>query len=148
MTRILAVASGGGHWEQLMRLRDAFDGPDTLFATTNPDLPKQAGIARAAHLPDCNRDSLLRSVGCLFAALFLVLRFQPQVIVSTGAAPGLLCILCGRLIGARTLWIDSVANAEKLSMSGELARRFAHVCLTQWPHLARPDGPHHAGAVL
>ena len=32
--RILAVASGGGHWIQLYRLRPAFDGCDVTWATT------------------------------------------------------------------------------------------------------------------
>ena len=33
-------------------------------------------------------------------------------------------------------------------MSGRLARRVADAWLTQWQHLARPEGPHYWGAVL
>ena len=51
-------------------------------------------------------------------------------------------------IGARTLWIDSVANGEELSMCGKLSKRFAHQCWTQWEHLAGPDRPRYHGAVL
>ncbi len=148
MSKVLAVASGGGHWEQLMRLREAFDGHDITFATTDADLPERSGITRSVVLPDCNRDEPLRALRCLLASAALVLRLRPDVIVSTGAAPGLLCIAIGRLTGARTLWVDSVANAERLSMSGKLAMKLAHRTLTQWEHLARPDGPEYAGAVL
>jgi hypothetical protein len=77
-----------------------------------------------------------------------MLRERPEVVVSTGSAPGFFCLLAGRLIGARTLWIDSVANAEQLSMSGRLSRAVAHQCWTQWEHLAAPEGPHYHGAVL
>lgn len=70
------------------------------------------------------------------------------MILSTGAAPGFFCILAGRLIGARTLWIDSVANGEELSMCGKLFRRFAHECCTQWEHLAGDTRPRYFGAVL
>ena len=49
---------------------------------------------------------------------------------------------------AKTIWIDSIANCERLSSSGRRARRVAHQWLTQWPDLARPEGPHYWGAVL
>ena len=148
MTRVLAVASGGGHWEQLMLLRPALDDNDTTFATTNPDLIARAQIAHSALLADCNRDQPIKSLIGFCKSIALVRRLRPQVILSTGAAPGLLCILAGRLFGARTLWIDSVANAERLSLSGKMARFCAHECFTQWEHLAAANGPRYAGAVL
>jgi hypothetical protein len=73
---------------------------------------------------------------------------RPDLIVSTGAAPGAIALAIGKLHGAKVVWVDSVANAEKLSMSGRLCSLFADLCLTQWPHLASERGPHYAGAVL
>ena len=148
MAKVLAVASAGGHWEQMMVLRGVLDAHDVHFATTAADLPAREGIAGATVLPDCNRNEILNSTRCLFAALALVLRLRPEVVISTGALPGFCCILIGRIMGARTLWLDSVANAENLSMCGKFSRRVAHVCLTQWDHLATPDGPHYAGSLL
>lgn len=148
MTKVLAVASGGGHWEQLMLLRPTLARYDIRFATTEPTAALQHGIAGAESLPDCNQDMPLRSALCALVALRIVLKHRPQVILSTGAAPGLFCILAGRLIGARTLWIDSVANGEELSLCGKLAKRFAHECWTQWEHLAQAPGPRYFGAVL
>jgi hypothetical protein len=46
------------------------------------------------------------------------------------------------------VWIDSIANAERMSSSGLQARRFAHVWLTQWPALAVAGGPSYWGEVL
>ena len=69
--------------------------------------------------------------------------------VSTGAAPGLMALAVAKLVaGSRTVWIDSIANSERLSLSGRLARPVADAWLVQWPHLARPGGPEHWGAVL
>jgi UDP-N-acetylglucosamine:LPS N-acetylglucosamine transferase len=118
------------------------------FVTTEPDLPRQRGIANAGILPDCNQNQPLRSLWCAGAALIEVLRHRPHVVISTGAAPGFFCILAGRLTGARTMWIDSVANGEELSMCGKLSKRFAHQCLTQWEHLASDPAPRYFGAVL
>ena len=70
------------------------------------------------------------------------------MVVTTGAAPGLVALALAKLFaGSRTVWIDSIANTERLSLSGRLARPVADAWLTQWPHLARPGGPEHWGAV-
>ena len=60
----------------------------------------------------------------------------------------LLCLVAGKLHGARTIWLDSVANSETPSMSGKFARKFVTLWLTQWEHLARPDAGEYAGALL
>lgn len=146
--KVLAVASGGGHWEQLMLLRPTLANYDTHFATTEPAVAAQHGISVAAALPDCNQNTPLKSLQCALDSLRLVMRIKPDVIVSTGSAPGFLCLLAGRLTGARTLWIDSVANADQLSLSGRMARILAHQCWTQWEHLAAAKGPQYHGAVL
>jgi UDP-N-acetylglucosamine:LPS N-acetylglucosamine transferase len=146
--RVLAIASGGGHWEQMMRLRATLDSYDTRYATTHRAVALQHGIEGAATLPDCNLDQPIKAFHCLLSAAWLILRVRPQVVISTGAAPGFFCLMWARLIGARTLWIDSIANAEQLSLSGRLAKRIAHQCLTQWEHLAEGDNPAFRGAVL
>ena len=71
------------------------------------------------------------------------------MVVTTGAAPGLMALVMGKLLaGSRTVWIDSIANTRRLSLSGRLAWPVADAWLTQWEHLARPGGPEHWGAVL
>jgi UDP-N-acetylglucosamine:LPS N-acetylglucosamine transferase len=131
-----------------MLLRDCLEAYDVRFATTDPEIARQHGIAEAETLPDCNQNTPLKSVLCALAALRIVLRHRPDIVISTGAAPGYFCLLAGRMMGARTLWIDSVANGEELSMCGKLSRRTAHECLTQWEHLADGTTVKYRGAVL
>ena len=148
-TRILAVASGGGHWIQLLRLRRAFDGCDVHYATVDAaDRAAEVDPAPCHALPDANRDGKLAMLRLGLATVRLALRVRPDVIVTTGAAPGLLSLMAGKLVGARTLFIDSMANGDELSMSGRLAVGRADAVFTQWEHLARVDGPHYHGAVL
>lgn len=81
-------------------------------------------------------------------AAWIVIRERPDVVVTTGAAPGLVVLALARLLGARTVWVDSIANAERLSLSGRLAEGRADLVLTQWPELAREGGPRYLGGVL
>jgi hypothetical protein len=146
--RVLAVASAGGHFNQLMQLRPGFAGHDVLYLTTLEGLAAQFGAAPAARIPDCNANTPLRVLACLAVTGWRVLRFRPDVVISTGALPGVIALAWGRMIGARTLWIDSIANAETLSASGRLARRLAHLTLSQWPAVAAAEGVGYEGSVL
>ena len=146
--RVLAIASGGGHWQQLQLLRPAFAHHDVVFLTTLPGLPEQFDALPAAIVPDCSRDDKVGFLKAIFAIGWQVARHRPHVVISTGALPGVIALAFGRLFGARTIWVDSVANAEEFSMSGRYAKRFAHLWLSQWDHVAKAEGGEYAGAVL
>lgn len=146
--RILAVASGGGHWVQLMRLRPAFEGHAVSYVTVDRDYGTDLAGERLYVVPDSNLSSKLGLLRTALAVFWVVLRVRPDVVLSTGAAPGWFSLVFGRWFGARTVWIDSIANAERLSKSGERAGRYADLWLTQWPELAQPGGPEFVGSVL
>ncbi len=41
MKKVVAVASGGGHWVQLLRIRPAFEGMSVEFISTNAGYASQ-----------------------------------------------------------------------------------------------------------
>ena len=146
--RMLAVASGGGHWIQLLRLRPAFAGINVTYATVDATSRGDVEPAPFYRIPDANRSQKLKLVVLLIRLAWVLLRVRPQAIVTTGAAPGYLAIRIGKMLGAKTLFLDSMANAERLSLSANLAERHADLLLTQWPHLAKQDGPQFRGSVV
>jgi UDP-N-acetylglucosamine:LPS N-acetylglucosamine transferase len=147
MQRVLAVASGGGHWVQLRRLAPAFEDQDVAYLTTDSGYHADVGAARFYTVRDANRWNKVALVRCALAIVMVLLRERPSVVVSTGAAPGYLAVRMAALMGARTIWIDSVANVDELSLSGRLASASVDLCLTQWPHLAN-GRVRYLGAVL
>ncbi len=156
--RVLAVASGGGHWIQLLRLTPAWAGVDCAYMTTNAglerDLPGGRGSDQRFYVvPDANRSRKLDLVHQVAAVGRVVLRERPTVVITTGASVGFFALVVAKMIGSRTVWLDSVANADELSLSGKRAGRFADLWLTQWPDLAKgqaglKDGPSYRGSVL
>lgn len=133
---------------QLLRLRPAFAGHEVCFVSTHRGCAASVAPDRFRLVPDANKREPLRLLASLAAVVWAVLRERPDVVVTTGAAPGLLALQVARLIGARTVWVDSIANAEVLSLSGRLAEGRTDLLLTQWPELAREDGPRYMGGVL
>lgn len=146
--RLLAVASGGGHWVQLLRLRPAFEGCDVTFVTVNHAYRQDIGTERFRVVNDATRWNKVGLVKMAVKLAWIVITVRPHVVVSTGAAPGYFAIRLARVLGARALWLDSIANVEHVSMTCELVAKHADLRLTQWEHLATPDGPKFEGAVI
>lgn len=146
--KVIAVSSGGGHWVQLLRLRPAFADCDLTFVTVNPGNRADVGDAKFRLIPDSNRWNKLALIRSMLGSLWLLLRIRPDVVITTGAAPGYFMVRLAPWFGARTIWIDSVANAEELSLSGQKAGHHVNLWLTQWSHLERPAGPKYQGSVL
>jgi len=142
--KVLAVASKGGHSIQLMRLKPVLDQYDTSYVSSQ----HYDGMDNFTRVTDANRNSKFRLMLLFFQVLWIVIRKRPNIVISSGAAPGYFTVLCGKLLGAKTIWIDSIANAEELSMSGQRAGKFADLWLTQWPEVAHENGPKYGGRVL
>ncbi|WP_374278298.1 hypothetical protein [Azonexus sp.] len=146
--RVLALASGGGHWVQLLRLRPAFTGCDVTYATVQPSYAAQVPEARFFSFTDATRWSRWALLKMIFQVAWITIRTKPDVVITTGAAPGVVALRVGKWLGAKTVWLDSIANVEAISMSGRKVRNFADLWLTQWPEVACAEGCAYKGAVL
>ncbi|HLX86802.1 MAG TPA: hypothetical protein VKR59_23090 [Terriglobales bacterium] len=146
--KVLAVASSGGHWTQLLRVMPAFDCHEVAFVTVLEAYRSDVPDHRFYLVDDANRWNKFGLIKLAASVAWIVAKERPDVVVSTGAAPGYFAVLVGRLLGAKTIWIDSITNIERLSMSGALAGKHANLWLTQWPHLAKAEGPQYGGSVL
>ncbi len=149
--RVVAVSSGGGHWVELMRLIPAFYDTDVSFVTVNQsyhsDVSEFAN-AKFYCVQDVTRWNKILWIKTAFQLFFIIIKEHPHYVISTGALPGYLALRIGKLFGSKTIWIDSIANANKLSSSGEHIGKHADLWLTQWKHLSKHGGPEYHGAVL
>lgn len=146
--KVIAVASGGGHWVQLLRLMPAFANCDVSFVSVRKSYGSQVPQHRFYLINDATRWNKLGLIQMALKLAWIFAKERPRIVISTGAAPGYVALRLGRLMRARTIWVDSIANIEQLSLSGQKAGPHAHLWLTQWPHLAKCEGPHFKGAVL
>jgi UDP-N-acetylglucosamine:LPS N-acetylglucosamine transferase len=142
------VASGGGHWVQLLRLRAAWDDHDVAYVTVQESYRSQVGGARFYCVHDATRWSRWGLVQMVVQVAWVVLRERPDVVITTGAACGIVALRVGKWLGARTVWLDSLACVDSVSLSGRRAARDADLRLTQWPHLETSKGFTYRGAVL
>ncbi|RBP52953.1 hypothetical protein [Arenicella xantha] len=146
--KVLAVASGGGHWVQLSLLSESFKHCDIHYVTTDLNLSAIESQTDLSVVIDADLSQKVRLIPLSIQMAALIIRKRPDYIISTGAAPGFFAVLFGQLIGAKTIWVDSMANHSKLSVSGKYASKFCDLCLTQWPHLADNKRVKYSGSLL
>ena len=85
---VLAIASGGGHWVQLMRLRPVFEGLPVAWITTHAEY--RSDVVGTVHVvQDANLWNKAALLKMFLQVAWIVLRERPKVVVTTGAAPGL-----------------------------------------------------------
>jgi hypothetical protein len=130
-------------------MRPAWAHCDVHYLTSVADYAADLEPGARLHLfKDASRWNKLGLLRMALRVLWILVKVRPGVVVSTGAAAGYFALRFGKLCGARTIWVDSIANAEQLSMGGLLVRRYADHWLTQWPELASSNGPRWEGSIL
>lgn len=137
MKKVMAVASIGGHWIQLLRIaRPMEERYEMIYVSTHPKCATMVEGRKYFLTTDFSRTDAWKLVPSFFNAIKTIRQENPDAIITTGAAPGLIYLLAGKLLGRKTIWIDSIANAEHLSASGRMASKIASRTYTQWKDLA------------
>jgi UDP-N-acetylglucosamine:LPS N-acetylglucosamine transferase len=133
-TRVMFVASNGGHLAQLMALKSWWNDRDRSWVCFDlPDARSQLSGERTvwAYWPATrNIPNLLRNLGL---AVRTIRRERPDVVVSTGAAVAFPFFLIARLMRIPTVFIEVYDRIDSRTLSGRLCRPISTHFLVQWP---------------
>jgi len=132
--KILAVSSTGGHWIQLRRLENFFLQYNTVYICTSK---KDVGKNKFYKVIEASRWNKVQLLTQFVKVYKIFVIEKPDMIISTGASVGIWAIFMGFLNKKTTIWIDSIANYNKISLSGKIVKPFCTYFLTQWPHLSK-----------
>ena len=148
--KICLTASGGGHLTELLRLSDCWKVFETFFVTTVPvvqDELKQS--AKVYVVGECNRQHPILVMLVFLRCLKIIIKEKPDVVISTGAAAGCMICFLAKIMKAKIIWIDSITNVEKISLSGRMVRYIADLFLVQWSELTlKYKNVEYAGTVI
>jgi UDP-N-acetylglucosamine:LPS N-acetylglucosamine transferase len=150
--KIALVASAGGHLNELLKLERAWEGREVFFVTTVEIVARELEEryrARVYVVGESNHQHPWQVLKAFARCARIVIGEKPDVVMSTGAAHGCLMCALGKAFGARVVWVDSIANVERPSLSGRMVRHFADLFLVQWPELvSRYRGAEYHGNLL
>lgn len=148
--KILAVSSPGGHWVQLNKICGKLESKyPIVYASPRSQYSLKKDSQRSVrNILDVSADNKPMLIPLAMQMLLILFRERPQTIISTGAAPGVVAVMLGKLLGIKTIWVDSIANVQQLSRSGRMIKSYADVVITQWETLSDGKTVLHKGAVL
>lgn len=123
--------------------------PRVFVATLGISASALPADARHYLIGECDRNHLWQAVKTVARCFKVVWRERPDVVLTTGSMPLALFCLVAKLFGAKIIWIDSISQIDRISMSGRLVRPFADLFLVQWPELEkRFPGTRYAGELV
>lgn len=135
----LLVATPGGHLAQLKLIAPCFEAFDRRWISTehaSVDVGDDPLVL--AHGPTTR--SLRNLIRNTFVAWREIRDNRPDIIVSTGAGLAVPFFVLGRLMGARTIFLEVYDRIDSRTLTGRLVRPFASEFLVQWPEQAEVYG--------
>ncbi len=136
--KMALIASSGGHLFELCCIRGVWQERERFWVSfPTPDAQSLLADERvhwAHHPTNRNVTNLIKN---LWLAWKILRTERPDVIVSTGAGVAVPFLLLGRLLGIRTVYLESITRISELSLSGYLVYPFVHTFLVQWEELSR-----------
>ena len=113
--KICLVCSHGGHLTETLQLLEAFEGHDFFFVTYRSSRDEALmEIARAYFIQNIG-SSIWRMLKAIPWALGILLKEKPDVILSLGAEVAIPFFYLGKLLRARTIFIESWTRLRSLS---------------------------------
>lgn len=129
------IASLGGHLELLHALAPALSDRPRVWITSEgsrADSLRRSGETVRV-LPRLDRGSLRLST--LVAGVVLALRERPSLVVTSGAGLTVPFAITAKLLGARLVFVETMARVTGGSMSGRILSRVGADVIVQWPDL-------------
>ena len=136
--KICLVGSSGGHLAQLYMLKPFWEGKEHFWATFDKEDARsllQGEKVYPVYYPSN------RSIKALLIntrrAVKILRKERPDLIISCGAAPAVPFFWIGKLMGAKTIYIEIFDRIDKPTMSGKMCYPVADRFIVQWEELKK-----------
>lgn len=135
---VLLVCTAGGHLLQLWSVRSAWSEYTRAWVVAGHEGSDVESLLVGEAVFDAYSPAA-RSVKNLirnfWLAARLIRRLQPRVLVTTGAAVAVPFGWLARLVGVRVVYVETLARANRPSLSCRLVAPVADRVYVQWPEL-------------
>lgn len=136
--KICLVCSHGGHLTEILETMQAFEGHETFFVTY--DCARTRQLEKKYLLANIGTNPFKMAIA--FPRIWRILRTErPDVIVSTGAEIAIPSFYLAKLLGIRTIFVETWNRVHRPTGTGRIVYWVADVFLVQWEELLASYGP-------
>ena len=152
---VMFACNVGGHFSQMMALKELFEKYESVLVTDNVRATKQMpALSKIGAIEIIEGESTQRNdmkgndtgsrwsfmgtyIKMLFSCRKVWKKYSPKVIISTGSNIAVPLFLVGKMHGSKIIFIETRAKVYARSMTGILVRRMADQIFVQWPEMLK-----------
>lgn len=134
--KIAVACSPGGHMVQAKQLAAAYEKHEHFYFTFSGPVAEELGkSATVRAIPNVVRYNPLSWIVGAVLSFYIVVVEKPDVVITTGA--GIVVFFCvfAKLLGAKLIFIESMARVEQPTLTARMLYPFADMFFVQWPGL-------------
>lgn len=138
MKKACFIASSGGHWEELMCLKEIAEECDAFYVTEKGGQADDSNLENIYTLPQINRHEknfMIKFIKIFARAMKILRKEKPDFVITTGALIAFPFCLYAKLMRCKVIYIESFARVNNRSLTGRLVYPFADLFLVQWESL-------------
>lgn len=136
-TKVCIPTSSGGHLTHMRMLMPLLDQAADRFWVTFDKEDANTALAgeRVYHCYFPTNRNIRNTVRNTLLAVRVLRRERPDLILSSGAAVAVPFFLVGKLLGAKTVYVEVFDRVDAPTLTGRLVRRMADLFVVQWPEM-------------
>ena len=137
--KVCIPTSSGGHLTHMRMLMPVLEKAADRFWVTfdKEDANSALEGERVYHCHFPTNRNVRNTVRNTLLAIRVLRRERPDLIVSSGAAIAVPFFIVGRLMGAKTVYVEVFDRMDAPTLTGRLVRRFTDLFVVQWPEMTR-----------
>lgn len=138
MKKVCFIASSGGHYEQLMMLKELMDKYESFVVTEKTRYSSSIKGRKTYLLRQVNRKEALFIYNItvnFFKSLWIFLKERPDIVISTGALAVVPMCIIAKIFRKKIIFIESFAKVTSPTMTGKFIYKFADQFYIQWEEL-------------
>ena len=136
--KLCFAASSGGHFEQILMLKQLMEKYDSFLITEKTDYKSEVKGVKMYYLNQVNRKEWFfpfKMIGNSFKSLFIFIKERPDVVITTGVLAMIPICLIAKLCKRKLIYIESFAKVSSANETGKLMYKFADQFYVQWPQM-------------
>jgi len=136
--KICVACCPGGHMVQAKQLASVYEKYDHVYVTfaggVADEMKKSTRVRTVPDLVRRNPLSWIAVVACSFHA---AVAERPDVVISTGAGAVVFFCVFAKLLGAKLVFLESMAKVTHPTWTARVLYPFADLFMVQWPGLLK-----------
>ncbi len=136
--KICLVGSSGGHLTHLYMLKPFWTKHDRFWCTFDKEDARSILLGEKFYsvFYPSNRSFKALLIN-LYRAIKILLHERPDIIITSGAAPAIPFFYVGKILGAKTVYVEVFDRIDKSTISGKVCYPVTDKFIVQWEDMKK-----------